>query len=229
MIYVSSRAYKEARSECLPPLNRTVVIENGIDQRPYQDGPSSDAIRRSLGVAGETTVISCVARLHEQKGIDILLSALHQLRESNFNARVWVVGDGHLSDTLRRQAADLGLTEVVQFLGFRDDVPEILKSSDIFVLPSRFEAMSIGIMEAMAAGLPCVVTDVGENARMVEHGVNGFVIPPEDPHSLVEALGYLLTDSALLKRMGQASRQKVEEYSDVPMAAQTMNAYASVC
>ena len=107
-------------------------------------------------------------------------------------------------------AADLGLAGRVHFLGQRDDIPDLLAALDIFVLPSHSEGVSLALLEAMAAGLPVIATAVGGLPEVVTDGVNGLLIPPQDPEALAQALARLLDDPALAKKLGENARQHVE-------------------
>jgi glycosyltransferase involved in cell wall biosynthesis len=228
LIYVSSRVCQEALDWGLAPRERAIVIQNGVDLALYAGDNQRLVVRRSLGTPFETVVICCVARLDRQKGIDVLLDALGQLRMRQNSFRLWLLGDGALETKLHEQVRRLGLETNVQFLGYRSDVPRLLQASDIFVLPSRYEAMPISLIEAMAAGLPSVVTNVGENSHMVEHGATGLVVPPEDSKALAEALQQLLDDSKQSQSMGRFARQKATNYSVEQMVKRTEATYTQV-
>jgi glycosyltransferase involved in cell wall biosynthesis len=101
-------------------------------------------------------------------------------------------------------------------------------AGDLFVLPSRFEGMPLALLEALEAGLPCLVTDVGENAALVEHGTTGWVVPPGDPAALADALRRLLDDPAGLRRMREAARRRAGAHGDREMVAGIEAVYASV-
>ncbi|MGB9873305.1 MAG: glycosyltransferase, partial [Anaerolineae bacterium] len=228
LIYVSSRIGREAINRGLAPFRRTTIIENGIDLSPFADCYRGHSVREELGTSPATTVLCCVGRLTEQKGMDILLEALHGLEPRKWDLRLWLIGDGPQRSMLETRARQLGLETRVQFLGWRYDVPDLLVASDIFVLPSRYEAMPMTILEAMAAGLPCVVTDVGDNALLVEDGVNGRVVSPEDPAALAGALRDLIQSPGARRVMGDAARRKAQHYSVERMVACTLAVYGQV-
>jgi len=228
LIYVSPRLGRAAVEASLAPRARVRVIENGIDLSLYSQTTARQSIRQAFHLSSETLVLCCVARLEAQKGIDLLLDALSLINADSCDWQLWLVGDGHERPLLEAQARRLGLEARVKFLGYRSDVPCLLQAADVFVLPSRFEAMSIALLEAMAAGLPSVVTNVGENAHSVESGLTGTVVPPENVHDLARGLGELLTNPELRQRMGQAARRKAHAYSDQHMAEQTYAVYDSL-
>jgi glycosyltransferase involved in cell wall biosynthesis len=225
VIYVSHSVREEALHAHLAPKSRSLVIENGIHLEKYTKRADRTAVRRVLNTPEEAVVFCFVGRLTEQKGIDVFLRAIKMLPGQSGAFRVWLVGDGPLRSELEQYVAKENLGSIVQFLGYRSDVPEILQASDVFVLPSRYEAMPISLLEAMAAGLPCVVTSVGDNAKIVEDGTTGIVVPPENPEALATALRKMLADSEMRQAMGEAARKKAQEYSVERMAARIAEVY----
>ena len=120
---------------------------------------------RSWGVQPDDLVIGTVSRLDPVKGLEYLLEAVAIARKSEAQVRVVLVGDGGLRDALEAQVLKLGLKDVVSFAGYRDDIPDCLAAFDIFALPSLAEYHSIGLLEAMRAGLAIIATDVGGNTE----------------------------------------------------------------
>lgn len=153
-----------------------------------------------------------VGRLHKQKGVDVLLRAFGQLVERDLacDACLKIVGDGPLWDDLVSLAKDLDITHRVAFFGETNCVLEQLYQADIFVLPSRAEGISNALLEAMACGMPVVVSDVPGNADVVQDGKNGLTFTTEDPDSLAQALSLLLEQSDLRQQLGRMARQTVE-------------------
>jgi glycosyltransferase involved in cell wall biosynthesis len=121
-----------------------------------------------------------------------------------------IVGDGPMGDIVRALSHELGLDDVVRFHGMQDDVRPWLADSDLFVLPSLSEGISITLLEAMGAGLPVVATDVGGNREVVRDGESGLLVPVTDPAALADAMLALLRDPARSVRMGNAGRARVE-------------------
>lgn len=219
-IYVSLRVYEEARSLEIAAPARACVIENGVKIK-------TDDVRGSQLSRHDVTVC-CVGRLEYQKGADILLEAVSLLSQRLIDVRVFIIGDGSLRADLTTMCISLGIQSLVTFAGFQNDVSNYLMASDIFVLPSRYETMSIALLEAMASRLPCIVTNVGENPQLIIDGVEGFVVPPDDAQTLADALTKLIAASDLRQRMGQAARIKVEQYSVERMAEKTFSLYQSL-
>jgi glycosyltransferase involved in cell wall biosynthesis len=214
LIYASLQVMKEARAMGLTRDDNTVFIGNGVNLDDYEQAAPRHRIRAELNIPDDEPVLCCVGRLDQQKGLDVLLEAFSWLPPSLRHVKLWLVGDGPLHAYLHEQARRMDLLNRVKFWGFRKDIPQLLRAADIFVLPSRFEAMPLSILEAMAVGLPCIVSDVGENALMVEHGINGLVFPIEDVKALADAMEQLLNDPLRCKTMSRASLEKSVKYSD---------------
>ena len=230
LIYVSSYVCQEALDQRLAPRERTTIIKNGIELTSFNDGKSKASLRQAWGISPDTILICCVCRLDVQKGVDVLLEAIHLLsiETALTEWQVWIVGDGPQRSTLENQVRQLRLGKVVQFLGLRGDVSNLLRASDVFVLPSRYEAMPMAVLEAMAAGLPSVVTRVGENPFLIENETTGFVVPPEDPHALGIALRKLVEDLGLRHRMGRIAQQRARDYDAAKMAQRIQSLYATL-
>lgn len=185
------------------------TILNAVDLRAF-DSVLSDRItaRAEFGFHPHHVVIGTVSVLEGRKNVAQLLSAAQTLRREYPDVRVVVVGSGPEESVLRAASADFGLEDTVRFAGFRRDVPRLLPAFDIFTLTSHAEGLPRAVMEAMAAGLPCVVTDVGGNAEAVLHGTTGLVTPPGEPAPFLDALRSLLHDSGMRLAMGSASRSR---------------------
>ena len=125
------------------------------------------------------------------------------------DAELLLAGDGPLRDTLAAQATDLGIASRVRFLGVRDDVPIVLRASDVYALTSISEAASLTLLEAMACRLPVVVTNVGGNPEIVQHGRHGFLVPRGDHTATAKAILELLQNPARAQDMGEAGYAEV--------------------
>jgi glycosyltransferase involved in cell wall biosynthesis len=193
------------------PADKVVVIHNGVDVGKYHPGEPDPALRKALGLPPEERVITTVASLNRYKGVDVLLHAVPEIIRRHSDTRIVIVGDGPERAVLTRLALDLDLAERVVFTGIRSDVDEILRSSDVFVLPSRTEAFPNVILEAMATALPVVATDVGSVEELVEGGKTGYRVRPDDPHVLSEKVCALLEDPDRARAFGEAGRRVVEQ------------------
>jgi glycosyltransferase involved in cell wall biosynthesis len=176
---------------------RWTVIYNGIDPRPFERRIDPGAKRRELGVDPATAVIGVVARLSEEKGVDVFLRAAAQLMREVPNVDFVIVGEGPAREALERLAHDLHLTGQVLFLGRRRDVPEILGALDVLVVPSREESFGLAALEGIAAGVPVVASEVG-GLREILDGVSSVTfVPPDDVPALVAAMERELTTVSL--------------------------------
>jgi glycosyltransferase involved in cell wall biosynthesis len=177
---------------------------NAVDTKAFFPPPLKTA-------AQETIDVLCCGRLEKQKGSDILIEAWKRLpAELQKNSRLVLAGSGKWNEQIKEAAQ--GFDNIV-FLGnvSREAMPELYRSAQIYTQPSRFEGVSISILEAMASGLPVVTTEITGTVEQVRHGENGLLIPVEAVEGLTDALIELLTDAEKRHRMGAASRRIVEE------------------
>lgn len=182
------------------PRNRIQIIENGIEVDRY--GPKPPTHSRT---------ILHVARHHPVKDQATLLRGFAIAAPDLPGATLQMVGDGPLRGELESLAHELGIADRVEFLGVRSDVPDLMRAADVFVLTSLSEAASLTLMEAMATGLPVVVTDVGGNGEIVRHEREGLLFPRSDAVGCAAAFKRLLADPALAKRLGDAGRIRVRD------------------
>ena len=183
------------------------IIPNGVESPSV--GNRADTrrdIRRSLGIPERAFVVGTVARLAKVKNLGLLIRASGSWKHHDSPLHVLVVGDGPESSQLQELATELGLAGVVHFAGEQQDVGRWLAAMDVYVNCSLSEGTSLSLMEAMAASLPAVVTDVGDNAKLVDHGGGGVVIPSDDVSALAAALERLL-DEPLRTRMARRARE----------------------
>ena len=208
------------------PGRRFVTIRNGIDDARLRHASTRDGIRAELGIPDSAILCVTVGSLTPQKDHGNLLEAARQVLESRKDVIFALAGGGPLEQVLRDRAEALGMGESVRFLGAREDVPDILRAADVFVLPSAWEGLPITILEAMASGVPCVVTAVGGNAEALEDGVSGLVVPPSDPGALAHAIERVAADAQLRADLGRAGRLAYEaRFTADGMARQTEALY----
>ncbi|MFZ5761963.1 MAG: glycosyltransferase [Thermodesulfobacteriota bacterium] len=192
------------------PEKRLRLLYNGI--QVTQRGTSSDGagVRREFGISEQAIVFILVANLIPYKGHADLIMALGMIRRQLPSDWVLLcVGHDHgIKADLVQQAEDLGIADRVRFLGQRRDVERLLPMADIGLLVSHEEGFSNSVLEKMAAGLPMVVTDVGGNAEIVEHGICGYVVPPHAPDALGAAIIRLVYNSSRIN-MGLAAQARV--------------------
>ena len=199
---------------------RIQVIYNGIEPantRTYDNG-----IRSELGIADDCFVMSILARYSPEKGLNFLLDALAKLKTLTDKPFCCIIcGDGDEFGDVKARASELGLSDSVLQAGYRTDTPRILRGSDIYLnSSSRNEAMSFAILEAMNAGLPLVVTDVGGNRDLAEtNTVCGFVFKHGDVDGFAGAILKLMNDEALRAEYSAAALRKIGEEFDLSKLA----------
>ncbi|HEX2030308.1 MAG TPA: glycosyltransferase [Actinomycetota bacterium] len=201
-----------------PPVE---TLYHGLDWSTLPPPAPRAEARAALGIPDDAPVIGTVGNLTAKKDHATLLAAAVVLRRSVPGLRVVVVGTGPLEEELRRRRRELGLEEIVLMTGFRDDAPRLMGAFDAFVLSSRYEGLPIALLEAMALGIPAAVTSVGGNAEVLTDGTDGLLVPSGDAPGLAEAVGRLLGDEALRRRLGDAARRRAADF-DIRAAVRRM-------
>ena len=197
------------RKQGFPP-ERMAVIPNGIDL-PNVAAGSRERIREELAIPATTQVVTYIGRLARQKRVKDLIWALELIRVMNDDVVFLIVGDGPERESLERFAESLQLGPHVRFLGHRPDPLRILAASDLFWLASDFEGLSNSVMEAMAAGLPVVASDIPPNRELVLHGTTGYLVPTGDRVAFVQFAQKLLLDRHLAAGIGAAGRERIRQ------------------
>ena len=217
IIGVSSQIERKYKTE--GKVSRVTCIRNGIDLEGKSVPTDRWRTREDLGVDPGTCLIGTVGRLARVKGIPYLLQAARILLHQGANVKVLVVGDGNIRLDLMTLTRDLGINQNVAFLGHRDDIDELLKALDIFVLPSLSEGIPMVLLEAMAASRAVVSSRVGGIPEIVEDGIDGFLVEPMDVNSLAERCGRLIESPDIARKMGVQARKRVErDFSATTMA-----------
>lgn len=186
--------------------DRVMVIHNGIEPTPTTR--TREEMREMLNL-NDALVGIIVARIDHLKGHDTLLRACHILHLKGTQLTVLIVGDGAERANREALSQELGLpTEQIRFLGFRSDVPDLLVASDIFLLPSLTEGLPLSVLEAMSAGLPVIATRVGGVPEVLSEGREGFLVEPNRPDQLAEAIERLTQDPSLRATLGENGRKR---------------------
>ncbi len=215
-IVANAEACKRAviEQEGAKPEN-VIVIPNGIETERF----------RSISVwspenANSPRKIGSVGNLKPVKGQDVLIDAAKIVLREHHETQFEMVGHLEISENVyAKQIADLELENNVRLLGVIENVPEFLATVDIAVLPSRSEGLSNGLLEYMAAGRPCIATDVGGNGELIEHERNGLLVPPENPQAMADAICDLIEHPDKAARLALAARNDVTEKYDADKVA----------
>jgi glycosyltransferase involved in cell wall biosynthesis len=167
-----------------------------------------------IDLKGRQKVILTVARLVQQKGLDVLIKAVAHISDQIPDWRVEIVGDGPIEDVLKRFAGKRGVAEKFKFCGYQENVDNYYRYASIFALPSRYEGTPNALIEAMTFGLPAIVSDSSPGPlELVNHGLNGLVFPSEDAQSLASAILLLTENEEMRIAMGSASREISNKFS----------------
>lgn len=202
---------------------QVVAIPNGVPTERARSTRSRQEVRSELGL-GEAFLVLSTGRLAEQKGLEYLIRAAVLVRRDLPAAKIAIAGDGPLAHRLSRLVSDLSLEDTVTLLGFRSDIGDLLAASDLVVLPSLWEGLSISLLEAMAAGKPVVTTTLGSNREVTNDGETAVLVPPKDPAALAEAIRALASDDARREALGRRGREVQREHYAL---ARMIDAYMS--
>jgi len=199
---------------------KITVIPNGIDIAYFDSIATDPELRKSLNIAPDDFVIICVANLASNKGHRYLLDAFEQLYslpsppsqggELKRGFKLLLVGDGTERKNLEQQIKNYQSKKNILFLGKRSDVPKFLKISNLFVLPTLFEGQSNAIMEAMAAGIAVITTDIPENRILIQNGIDGLLVQEKSSSDLAKQMAFLSDNNAIRSVLAGKAREKIE-------------------
>lgn len=213
-----------AISDCLQkkffiPQSKIYTIKNGVDLNLFSDKKNNATLKKELEIDSDDKVIGIVANLKKVKNHLFLLKAFKELAKEFDKVKLLLVGQGFKDDpeNTEEEIQDFvdtnRLYKKVLILGYRSDISQLLAVMDIFCLTSKMEGLPISLIEAMAAGLPVVGSDVPGIKDVIEHGANGFLIPQNDTAALKDALLNLVINDSLCERMGNQSKLLAKSYS----------------
>lgn len=208
-------------------VSKTAVISNGVDSSEFKFSKDGrDRVRKEWEMSSGTVCVGAVGRLHDQKGFDLLIEALANLKTNSVPHQLVVVGEGPEKSALENLATMVGVNVI--FTGLRKDVTDVLSAFDVFVLSSRYEGMPNVLLEAMSIGLPCVSTAVDGVLDIAEDGKNVLLSKPEDSLSLSVAIGLLLERKDLRSQLGKGAMQTAHQHSVHAMIGKYENFYTQV-
>jgi glycosyltransferase involved in cell wall biosynthesis len=202
---------------------KIALIYNGIDLSKFQprlNGATPD---------DQKPVIGLVGRLETEKGHRCFLEAARLLLQQHGGCRFQIVGSGSLRQELRDLARELGIAGQVEFLGFRDDIPDLLARMSVVVLPSLSEALPLSLVEAMSMGKPCVATNVGGIKEILVDGKNGLLVEPEKPRVLAARIAWLLEHPLEARRIGEAAARTAAERFDARVMTEQLTGLYEEC
>lgn len=202
--------------------DRIVRIYNGVDMPQRRSSDQVARFRADLGIEASEFALGIVGSLYPVKGHTYLLQAVRSVLAVHPKAKLFVVGQGELEESLTRQAVELGIDHAVSFLGLRNDIPNVLAALDLFVLPSLSEGLSVALLEAMSAGLPVIASRVGGNPEIVQDGVTGLLVAPGDVSELAGHILEMISKRDRARLFGEKGRERV---ANVFTSAQMLKHY----
>jgi len=228
VIHVNSRAVEQdvlVRER--PSGSRLRLIYNGVETEYLETHAEQVALRKAWDIPGDARMVVTIGNLNPRKGLEELVTAAGQIVADCPPTHWVIVGrDDGMGTALRAQIDEASLSDRIHLAGPREDVGRVLAAADLVVHPSRQEGFSNVILEAMAAGRPLIVTDVGGNAEAVIHEESGLVVPPCDPTALAQAMQRLLRDPEECNRLGAAARERaVKMFGMADMIRETAELY----
>ena len=215
----ATKTILETREKIEP--DKISVVYNGLNHETFLPKQPAAAIRKRFGIDENVALIASVTRLHPEKGTDLLPLIAQRMERGAF----LVIGDGPQRGELEAQVRRLNLQNRFFFTGWQDDVAGLLAASDFYLLPSREESFPQVILEAMAMGLAVVAADVGGVRELVEDGITGALVPPQDVEGFSTALTRLVSNQALARQMGTAGRGKSLQFTETRMVREIAQIY----
>lgn len=195
----------------LVPSRKIHIIPNGIDVSKFENSIDKQFVRKLLGLTQSYPLILCVGRLENQKGQKYLIKAIKELIIRKQLVYLALAGDGGNREKLEKYARGLGISEYIFFLGRRSDVPVLLRTADVFVLPSLYEGMSNAIMEAMAAGVPVVATRIKENEELITEDETGTLVAKRNSSEISTAIATILDHAELHISKASVAQEIIQE------------------
>jgi glycosyltransferase involved in cell wall biosynthesis len=209
--------------------SRIEVIRSAVDTDRFAEVPDCREVREAFDVSAGELVIAAAGQLIPRKGHRFLLQAAAELKKTHAPFRLIIFGEGYLNNQLRAQAASLGLGDIVQFAGFRDDLDDFMGCIDIFVHPALAEGLGVIALKAAAAAVPVVGFAAGGLVEAVVHEKTGILVAPEDVAGLRDAIAELIDDDERRQALGAAGRERMQkEFSIATMIDRHIEMYESV-
>jgi len=212
--------------------DKITIVHNGVDLPDFKESDIAQAraaLRAELGLPEQAIIILTLARLAPNKGHRYLIEAVPEVLRTHPNVHFVFAGEHDQAEPVIAQISALGLGSHVHLLGFRSDTQDLLAGSDFFALPSLAEGFSLALVEALAAGLLTVATDVGGAGEVIRDGEGGLLVPPAASAALAAALNHLLSlDEAEIQRQRRAARRAAQPFSAQAMAEKTLRVYSEV-
>jgi len=209
LITVSKLNMKKAISLKLAGKDKFVNIYSGIRYNKFQGPFNTIKIKQSLHISSSLKIVGMIGRLSEQKAPQFFIQSIPEVLKQHKKTHFILVGDGELRKPLEKLCRRLKIEDCVHFLGYRDDIPELLSIMDVFVLPSLWEGLGRSLTEALYMKRPVIASDVEGVPELIEHGKTGLLVKPKDKNSISSAILYLLKNPDIAIKLGNQGRRRV--------------------
>jgi glycosyltransferase involved in cell wall biosynthesis len=223
IICVSDDLYDRCLAAGVPP-DRCILVHNAIDTEQYLPAASQQALKQRLGISPHRVCVGAVGRLATEKAFDRLILAVDRLLCSGCELELLIIGEGEERSRLESLISNLNRSDSIKLLGYRPDMLQLFQAMDIFALSSLREGLPNVVLEAMATRVPVVATRIAGLPNLIQDGMNGLLVDPDDVDQLAAALGRLAGDATLRNRLADAGRQTVEERFSFAVRMQKMRA-----
>ena len=228
VIAISKSVWEHMVNDFHVPYEKVIVVYNGIELDKYSSASPERGLelRKKLGINASDMLLGAVGRLSPVKGYGYLIRAFKDISDTEDKARLIFVGEGPEKKALVNQARSLGIDNKIIFTPGGGPLEDYMAMFDIFCMPSVNEGLGLALMEAMAAGKPCIASDTGGLSELIEDGSNGLLVAPEDPVALGAAITRLIGDRSLRKSLGsKAAKKAMAEFSMERSVNATIEAY----
>ncbi len=219
LIAVSEAVKKYYHQKVGIPSEKIIYIPNAVEVEKYSRTVDVKYLYNEFDLKEQDFILACIGRLTHQKGQAYLLEALHFLRVKYPNLRVLFVGDGEDREKLESMVKQLEIMDLVRFVGYRNDINQILKFSHSLILPSLFEGLPLCVLEAMAAAKPIIATNIGGVDELLVDNESGIIVEPQDPGALTKAIEKLMLLPDQGQQMGLRAQKVVIDKFSIELAA----------
>lgn len=228
IITINREDYKAAQKFKLRKNGKVYYVPGvGVDTSLIKDTkPKREELVNEIGAENDSVLLISIGELNKNKNNEVIIKALGKLKNPKIHYILCGVGDK--KDELHALSKEFGLEENIHFLGYRTDIAELLKSCDIFVMPSYREGLSRSLMEAMSAGLSCVVSEIRGNIDLIEEDKGGYLCKPDDVNGFAESINNIIKDEDLRKRMVRFNIEKVKMFDIENIKKKMQRIYSSI-